>query len=142
MSFDLDGNRAEEIRVVAGGTLVLRIRASDPAGIDRIFVQCFQFSLAASTRAKIAVGETTIPPSDGVARDVFDVEVRFPETAALGKWGVKTIEFTNRRGYKRSFYRGQGKFDDIVIEVVPPPAQEDDLLQFNGVEIRPVRGLN
>ena len=59
------------------------------------------------------------------------------ENAALGKWGVQMIEFTNLRGYKSSFYRGHDKFDNIVFEVVPPPSKEDELLHFSGVEFGP-----
>jgi hypothetical protein len=45
------------------------------------------------------------------------------------------IEFTNGRGFKTSFYRGHGKFDNVVFEVVAQPAKEDELLRFDGVEI-------
>ena len=65
----------------------------------------------------------------------FDVIIPIPENAALGKWGVQLIEFTNKRGYKSSFYRGHGKFDNVVFEVVPPPTKEDELIRFDGVEI-------
>ena len=135
MSVGLIGDGSGEIRVVAGAKLVLRVRAYDPAGISRILVKCFQFSLAASSKTKIAAGELDVPTEAGYAKNTFDVEVQFPESAALGKWGVQTIEFTNGRGYKTSFYRGQGKFDQIVFEVIPPPSREDQLLHFDGVEI-------
>lgn len=135
-------NGSAEVRVVAGDNLVLRIGACDPNGISRIFVQCFQFSMASSNKAKLAVGEVLITRERGVSQASFDVTIPIPENAAPGKWGVQLIEFTNQRGYKSSFYRGHGKFDNVVFEVVPPPTKEDELLRFDGVEIaRPeVRG--
>ena len=133
LSFQEDG--AGEAQVVAGERLILRVRAYDPAGISRIYVQCFQFSMAASNRTKLAVGEAVIAREDGVSRDAFEVPVQIPDNASIGKWGVQMVEFTNGRGYKTSFYRGQGKFDSIVFEVVSPPSKEDELLCFNGVEI-------
>lgn len=135
MSLSFQENGAGDAQVVAGDRLVLRVRAYDPAGISRIYVQCFQFSMAASNRTKLAVGEVTIAPEDGVSRDAFEVPVQIPDNASIGKWGVQMVEFTNGRGYKTSFYRGQGKFDTIVFEVVSPPSKEDELLCFNGVEI-------
>lgn len=135
MSLSFQENGAGEAQVVAGERLTLRVRAYDPAGISRIYVQCFQFSMAASNRTKLAIGETVIAPGDGVSSDVFEVPVQIPDNASIGKWGVQMVEFTNGRGYKTSFYRGQGKFDSIVFEVVSPPSKEDELLCFNGVEI-------
>ncbi|HET8675124.1 MAG TPA: hypothetical protein VFO63_05010 [Blastocatellia bacterium] len=135
MSLSFQENGAGDAQVVAGEKLVLRVRAYDPAGISRIYVQCFQFSMAASNRMKLAVGEAIIAPEDGVSRDAFEVPVQIPDNASIGKWGVQMVEFTNGRGYKTSFYRGQGKFDTIVFEVVSPPSKEDELLCFNGVEI-------
>ncbi|HLG15622.1 MAG TPA: hypothetical protein VJH03_14140 [Blastocatellia bacterium] len=131
----LIGDGPADIRVVAGEKLVLRVHAYDPAGIHRVVVKCFQFSLAASSKIKIAIGETDIPSGETCSKEAIDVEVNFPASAALGKWGVQTIEFTNGRGYKTSFYRGQGKFDQVVFEVIPPPSQEDQLLRFDGVEV-------
>ena len=67
--------------------------------------------------------------------DTFEIGVEFPENVALGKWGIQVIEFTNGRGYKSSFYRGQGKFDNIRFDVVAPPSKEEELLQFTDIEI-------
>jgi hypothetical protein len=135
MSLSFQENGAGDAQVVAGERLTLRIRAYDPAGISRIYIQCFQFSMAASNRSKLATGEVRLTAEDGSSRDVFEVPVQIPENASIGKWGVQMVEFTNGRGYKTSFYRGQGKFDSIVFEVVSPPSKEDELLCFNGVEI-------
>ncbi|HWP42797.1 MAG TPA: hypothetical protein VNO14_06155 [Blastocatellia bacterium] len=135
MSITIQGSLNEEVRVSTGERLVLRVRAYDPAGIRKIFVQCFQFSMANTNRIKFADGELLVKPEVSQDQDFFDVEIDIPENAALGKWGVKTIEFTNCRGYKTSFYRGQGKFDNISFEVVSPPSKEDELLRFNGIEI-------
>src|SRR5262249_7794923 len=99
-------------------------------------VQCFQFSMASSNKLKLASGEVTVSLQESAARTSFDVSIQIPDNAALGKWGVQLIEFTNGRGYKTSFYRGQGKFDNIVFDVVPPPSKEDELLRFDGVEIK------
>lgn len=125
----------EDTRVVSGASLVLRVSAYDPNGISKILVQCFQFSLGNSTKAKLAVGELIVPPQDCFTKNAFDVTIPIPENAALGKWGVQMMEFTNARGYKTSFYRGQSKFDNILFEVIPPPSKEDELLRFYGVEI-------
>ena len=135
MSATLQGNGYEEVRVVAGEKLILRVRAHDPAGIKRIFIQCFQFSLASANRVKTAVGEASILPDQTFSVTVFDVPVQIPENAALGKWGVQLIEFTNSKGFKTAFYRGQGKFDNVAFEVISPPRNEDRPLEFGGVEI-------
>ncbi len=135
MSVSLGINGSGEIRVVAGESLALRIAAYDPNGISKIFVQCFQFSMTSSSKAKLAVGEVSVAPEQSYSQTSFDVTIPIPENAALGKWGVQLIEFTNQRGYKSSFYRGHGKFDKVVFEVVPPPSKEDELLRFDGVEI-------
>lgn len=135
MSVSLGINGSADVRVVAGESLVLRIAAYDPSGISRIFVQCFQFSMASSSKAKLALGELSIPLEQSYAQTSFDITIPIPENTALGKWGVQLIEFTNQRGYKSSFYRGQGKFDNVVFEVVPPKSKEDELLRFDGVEI-------
>jgi hypothetical protein len=134
MSVSLEINGSADVRVVAGESLALRIAAYDPNGISKIFVQCFQFSMASSSKAKLAVGEVSISPESN-SQTSFDVTIPIPENAALGKWGVQLIEFTNQRGYKSSFYRGHGKFDKVVFEVIPPPSKEDELLRFDGVEI-------
>jgi hypothetical protein len=135
MSVSLGTNGSADVRVVAGESLALRIAAYDPNGIIKIFVQCFQFSTASSSKTKLAVGEVSMGPEQSYAQTSFEVTIPIPENAALGKWGVQLIEFTNQRGYKSSFYRGHGKFDKVVFEVVPPPSKEDELLRFDGVEI-------
>jgi len=135
MSVSLGINGSANVRVVAGESLALRIAAFDPNGISKIFVQCFQFSMASSSKAKLAVGEVSVAPEQSNTQTSFDVTIPIPENAALGKWGVQLIEFTNQRGYKSSFYRGHGKFDKVVFEVVSPPSKEDELLRFDGVEI-------
>ncbi len=135
MSVSLGINGPADVRVVAGDNLVLRIAAYDPNGLSKIFVQCFQFSMASSSKAKLAVGEVSITSEQRFSRSSFDVSISIPENAALGKWGIQLIEFTNQRGYKSSFYRGHGKFDNVVFEVIPPPSKEDELLRFDGVEI-------
>jgi len=131
MSITIQG----DVQVATGERLMLRIRAYDPAGISRIFIQCFQFSMANTNRVKLAAGELILNNEARYNQDSFEVEIHIPENAALGKWGVQVIEFTNCRGYKTSFYRGQGKFDNISFDVVSPPSKEEELLQFNGVEI-------
>ncbi|HXI90187.1 MAG TPA: hypothetical protein VNO24_09250 [Blastocatellia bacterium] len=135
MSASLGINGSTDVRVVAGESLALRIAAYDPNGISKIFVQCFQFSMTSSSKAKLAVGEVSVVPEQSYSQTSFDVNIPIPENAAVGKWGVQLIEFTNRRGYKSSFYRGHGKFDKVVFEVIPPPSKEDELLRFDGVEI-------
>ncbi|MEK6284375.1 MAG: hypothetical protein AABO57_01385 [Acidobacteriota bacterium] len=135
MSVSLGINGSADVQVVAGESLVLRIAAYDPNGVSKIFVQCFQFSMASSSKSKLAVGEVSIPLEQSYSQTSFDLTIPIPENAALGKWGVQLIEFTNQRGYKSSFYRGHGKFDKVVFEVVPPPSKEDELLRFDGVEI-------
>jgi hypothetical protein len=135
MSVSIGLNNSADVRVLAGDLLLLRISAFDPIGISKIFVQCFQFSMASSSKLKLAVGEASISPDDSLSENIFEIGVHIPENAALGKWGIQLIEFTNRRGYKTSFYRGHGKFDNVVFEVIPPPTKEDELLRFDGVEI-------
>jgi hypothetical protein len=135
MSVSVGINGASDVRITAGDELVLRVAAYDPNGISKIFVQCYQFSTASSSKLKLAVGETSLAPDQSLSKTNFDVIIPIPENAALGKWGVQLIEFTNKRGYKSSFYRGHGKFDNVVFEVVPPPTKEDELLRFDGVEI-------
>jgi hypothetical protein len=134
MSVSFQGN-SPDTRVVAGDQLVLRIKAYDPAGISRIMVQCFQFSMATSTRAKMAIAETGLIQAEDCFAAAFDIAIPIPENAALGKWGVQMVEFTNSRGYKTAFYRGQDKFDNVVFEVVAPASKEDELLCFQGVDI-------
>ena len=137
MSISIVGDSGE-LRVTAGARVTFRLSAYDPSGISRIYVQCFQFSMTSSTRAKMATGEVHLKPREAPADSLFEVSVVIPENAAPGKWGVQLIEFTNGRGFKTSFYRGHGKFDHVVFEVVPQPAKEDELLRFDGVEIATV----
>ncbi|HJQ26588.1 MAG TPA: hypothetical protein VKA60_21915 [Blastocatellia bacterium] len=134
MSVSLVENHSSGAQVAAGEKLVLRVSAFDPNGISKIFIQCFQFSMGNTNKAKLAAGELLVPQEEAFARKTFEVTVIIPENAALGKWGVQTIEFTNLRGYKSCFYRGHDKFDNLVFEVVPPPSKEDELLHFSGVE--------
>ena len=135
MSASLQASGYDDIQVVAGERLVLRVRAHDPAGIRKIFVQCFQFSLASANRIKVAVGDVVISPDESFSVNTFEVPVLIPENAGVGKWGVQVNEFTNNKGFKTTFYRGQGKFDNVSFEVIPPPRNEDTPLEFNGVEI-------
>src|SRR5262245_29879612 len=135
MSLSLVANGLEELRVVAGESLTFRLSAHDPSGISKIYIQCFQFSMASSNKVKMATGEVSFRPREGAGEGTFEVPVPIPENAAPGKWGVQLIEFTNGRGFKTSFYRGHGKFDNVVFEVVAQPAKEDELLRFDGVEI-------
>jgi hypothetical protein len=123
------------VRVAAGEDLFLHINAIDPAGISRVFVQCFQFSLASSTKSKLATGELVMPAEQWATQTSFEIGVHLPDNAALGKWGVQLIEFTNARGYKTAFYRGQGKFDEIIFEVVAPTNKEEHPLRLIAVEI-------
>jgi hypothetical protein len=139
MSIGAAGDAYEDIRVPAGDVLILRLLAHDPAGINRVLVQCFQFSMANSNRVKFAIGCSAIDSDDRVPSNSIDVSVPIPENAALGKWGIQMIEFTNGRGYKSSFYRGQGKFDDVVFEVVAPPSKEDVPLSLSSVKITGLR---
>jgi len=132
-------SRGENARVPAGDVLVLRIDAYDPTGISKILVQCFQFSMSSSNKVKLATGEIAFRPEQMATQGEFEVGVRLPENAALGKWGVQMIEFTNGRGYKASFYRGHGKFDELVFEVTSPPTKEDCPLLLNRVEIAGLR---
>src|SRR5437867_1303294 len=105
MSVSLPEDRPGDVKVVAGDELVLRVSAHDPAGMSKIFIQCFQFSLTSSIRLNLAIGELVLFPDEGSHQTIFEVNVHVPKNAALGKWGVRLIEFTNGRGYKTSFYR-------------------------------------
>ncbi len=134
MSVNLAANGSLDVQVVAGRTLLLRVSAYDPNGINRIFVQCYQFSMATSNKIKLATGEVRVSTEESFQKSIYEVNIEIPENAALGKWGVQMIEFTNGRGYKTAFYRGQGKFDNILFEVIPPPTKEDELIRFHGVE--------
>ena len=126
---------ADHVRVPAGDKLLLRIRAFDPSGICKIAVQCFQFSIASTNKTKIAFGELIVPDDEIFQDKMFEITVQIPKNAALGKWGIQTVEFTNKRGYKVSFYRGQDKFDDILFDVIQPPTKDDELLKFSSIEI-------
>jgi hypothetical protein len=85
MSVSLRNETYEDAQVTTGGVLVLRLGVFDPAGISRIFVQCFPFSIANSNRAKTASGEFLVSSEQGASRDAFDVEIQIPEDAILGK---------------------------------------------------------
>ena len=135
MSFSIQNGNTQEFLVTTGDELILRVRAYDPAGISKILVECFRFSTQSTSKEKMAVGEVELSTEESYSSSTFEVPVPIPENAALGKWGVRLIEFTNGRGIKISFYRGQGKFDNIVFEVAPPPSKGDELLHFNGIEI-------
>jgi hypothetical protein len=91
--------------------------------------------MASTNKLKLAFGEILIPLEESLRRTEYEVHIDFPENSAYGKWGIQTIEFTNGRGYKTAFYRGQGKFDNILFNIVPPPSKEDELLRFTGIEI-------
>jgi hypothetical protein len=135
----LQSSDSGDVRVPAGDILILRVEAFDPAGISRVVVQCYQFSMGSTNKVKLAVGDKSILIEEALSQTAFDIPIRIPENAALGKWGVQMIEFTNGRGYKVSFYRGQGKFDDIVFDVVAAPTKEDHPLRLSSVEIAGLR---
>ena len=135
----LQANDSENVRVPAGDILILKVEAFDPAGISRVLVQCYQFSMGSTNKVKLAVGDKSILIEEALSQTSFDVPIRIPENAALGKWGIQMIEFTNGRGYKVAFYRGQGKFDDIVFDVVAAPTKEDHPLRLSNVEIAGLR---
>src|SRR5438034_266188 len=94
MSASLGINGSTDVRVVAGESLALRIAAYDPNGISKIFVQCFQFSMTSSSKAKLAVGEVSVVPEQGYSQTSFDVNIPIPDNAALGKWGAECIELS------------------------------------------------
>jgi hypothetical protein len=98
MSVSLMANGSEDVRVIAGDKLVLRVNAYDPNGIAKILVQCFQFSMATSHKIKLAVGELVVPQEKAFGESSFEVTIAIPENAALGKWGVQMIEFSKSRG--------------------------------------------
>lgn len=123
------------IQVMTGDSLELRLKAYDPAGIRRVFVKCFPFTISQSNRAKLATGETHVPSEESYSQSVIPVTIQIPENAVLGKWGVQFVEFTSGRGSRTGFYRGQGKFDDIIFEVIARPIDEEEMLDFSGVEI-------
>ncbi len=128
-------NDSDDLQIMAGGCFEFRVRAYDPAGISRVYVQCFPFGLTQGNKSKTAAGEILIPREKYYAEEIITITIHIPENAALGKWGVQMIEFTNGRGYRTSFYRGQGKFDHIAFEVIPRPTDEEAMLSFNVVEI-------
>ena len=121
-------------KVVAGETLILEIRANDPTGIKRVTVECYHFSLWNSTRCKTALGEYTAagtPENHGRYR----VAIPIPEDAATGQWGIKTVRFVNGRNYVATFYRGQGRFDSVVFDVVNRRPEPENFLRFEGVDV-------
>ena len=122
-------------QVVVGDTLVLDIKAQDPAGIREITVDCYAFSLWNSTRTKNASGSYVCEQPVGGGSRLYRIEVRMPEDAAIGQWGIRSIRFVNGKNSAHTFYRGQGRFDSTVFEVLPLPAELDDSLRFEGVDI-------
>lgn len=135
MSVSLRNECYETATVTAGGVLVLRLGVFDPAGISRIFVQCFPFSIANSNKAKTAFGELLASSEEDFFGNLFDVEIQIPEDAILGKWGVQRVEFTNGRGQQMFFYRGQDKIDHIQFDVIPRPIREDEQFSFSCIEV-------
>jgi hypothetical protein len=122
-------------RVVVGDTLTLEIKAQDPAGIREITVDCYAFSLWNSTRTKTASGSYRAEQLELGRVEPFRIDIRVPEDAAVGQWGVRSIRFVNGRNVVQTFYRGQGRFDSVVFEVLPLPAELEDSLRFEGVDI-------
>jgi hypothetical protein len=135
MSVSLRNESYEDAKVTTGGVLVLRLGVFDPAGISRIFVQCFPFSIANSNKAKAASGELLVSSEDELSSNVFDVEIQIPEDAILGKWGVQRVEFTNGRGQQMFFYRGQDKIDHIQFDVIARPIRDDEQFSFSCIEV-------
>lgn len=135
MSVSLRNESYEDATVTAGGVLVLRLGVFDPAGISRIFVQCFPFSIANSNKAKTAFGELLASSEEDFFGNLFDVEIQIPEDAILGKWGVQRVEFTNGRGQQMFFYRGQDKIDHIQFDVIARPIREDEQFSFSRIEV-------
>ena len=135
MSVSLQSERYEDAKVTTGGVLVLRLGVFDPAGINRIFVQCFPFSIANSNKAKTACGELFVSAAEGHAGNVFDVAIQIPEDAIIGKWGVQRVEFTNGRGQQMFFYRGQDKIDHIQFDVIERPMRDDEQFSFSCIEV-------
>jgi hypothetical protein len=135
MSVSLRDDSYEDAKVTMGGVLVLRLAVFDPAGINRIFVQCFPFSIANSNKSKTASGELFISAEEGLPRNVFDVAIQIPEDAIVGKWGVQRVEFTNGRGQQMFFYRGQDKIDHIQFDVIPRPMRDDEQFSFSCIEV-------
>src|SRR5438045_9024670 len=97
MSVSMMENNSAEMRVVTGDKLVLRVSVYDPNGIGKIFMQCFQFSMGSSSKAKLASGELLVPVEEAFQPKSFEVTVPIPENAAIGKWGVQIVGFTNTR---------------------------------------------
>jgi hypothetical protein len=122
-------------RVIVGESLSLDVRAQDPSGIRQIWVECFNFSLWNSTRSKTAAGEYAA--KDGVPEraDHYRVVVPIPLDAATGKWGIRSVRFVNGKNHTATYYRGQSRFDDIVFEVLPLPAEQEDVLRFDSVQV-------
>ena len=122
-------------RVVVGDTLTLEIKAQDPSGIKEISVDCYAFSLWNSTRTKTATGSFRAERLEPGRAEPYRIEIRVPEDAAIGQWGVRSIRFVNGRNAAQTFYRGQGRFDAVVFEVLPLPAELEESLRFEGVDI-------
>ena len=122
-------------RVVVGETLILEIRAQDPTGIKQISVECYYFSLWNSTRCKNATGEFVAPEGSPCREESYRIAIPIPVDAATGKWGIRSIRFVNGRNYASTFYRGQDRFDGVVFEVLPLPADQEVALRFDGVNV-------
>ena len=126
-------------QVTVGETLTLEIKAQDPAGIKQITVECYYFSLWNPTRCKSATGEFVAPTGQPCKAEAFRISIPIPFDAATGKWGIRSIRFVNGRNYTTTFYRGQDRFDHIVFEVLPLPAEQEVALRFEGVNVVPER---
>jgi len=122
-------------RVVVGESLSLEVRAQDPSGIRQIWIECFNFSLWNSTRCKTAAGELLCPDGSPMRSDLYSVVVPIPPDAATGKWGIRSVRFVNGKNHTATFYRGQSRFDDIVFEVLPLPAEQEEVLRFDGIQV-------
>jgi hypothetical protein len=122
-------------RVIVGESLSLEVRAQDPSGIRQIWVECFNFSLWNSTRCKTASGEFASTDSLPLRADLYRVVVPIPLDAATGKWGIRSVRFINGKNHTATYYRGQSRFDDIVFEVIPLPAEQEEVLRFDSVHV-------
>lgn len=121
--------------VVTGDTLTLEIRAQDPSGIKQISVECYHFGLWNSTRSKVATGEYVAPHDAPSRDDTYRISIPIPVDAATGQWGIRSIRFVNGKNSASTFYRGQQRFDDVVFDVLPLPAEQEIALRFDGVNV-------
>jgi hypothetical protein len=122
-------------RVIVGESLALGVRAQDPSGIRQIWIECFNFSLWNSTRCKTAAGELITPDGLPMRSDLYSVVVPIPLDAATGKWGIRSVRFINGKNHTATYYRGQSRFDDVVFEVLPLPAEQEEVLRFDGIQV-------